>query len=230
MLALAVTVGLLAALLSMGRPGHAPSERGGRLTAITLSPSGTQDKPKAQAARQAHAARAQPAPQRAATPPRAVVPAVPHYSMPPGFIPLTRQDFAAADIGRMGSAGVAGSAGAGQTGEADSAAGADGGPDGVRLYRAEWYRRPRDAELQGYLQPGQATGAWAMIACRTVAQYRVEDCRELDESPRGSGMARVLRRAAWQFLVRPPSVNGRPLVGAWVSIRFDFRPGEGGEG
>lgn len=99
---------------------------------------------------------------------------------------------------------------------------------GKTLYAAEWLREPTDAELGFYLpRTGVPAGSWAMIACRTVAGFRVEDCQEMGDSRPGSGLARAIRNAAWQFRVKPPRIDGRYQVGEWVQIRIDFsRPAE----
>ncbi len=102
------------------------------------------------------------------------------------------------------------------------------GPGGATLYPAEWYIEPTNAQLAGYLpERGAPPGSYATIACRTIANYHVEDCTELEESPPGSGLARAIRQAGWQFRVRPPQIDGKPQVGEWVRIRITFT--EGGE-
>ena len=98
-----------------------------------------------------------------------------------------------------------------------------GGPHGERLYNAEWQREPTDAELAFYLpKTGVPSGSYALIACRTAPRYKVEDCVEQGEGPRGSGLARHIVDAAWQFRVLPPRVGGRALVGSWVRILISF--------
>lgn len=94
-------------------------------------------------------------------------------------------------------------------------------PDGSPLYAARWYREPYASELDGYLSTARGPG-WGLIVCRTAANWRVEDCEILGESPRGSGIARAAHAAAWQFQVRPPRVNGEYQVGTWVRIRINY--------
>jgi hypothetical protein len=65
-----------------------------------------------------------------------------------------------------------------------------GGPNGETLYAAEWVREPTKAELSPFMPARQESG-WGIIACRTVGRNRVEDCREMGETP-GSGIARGL--------------------------------------
>jgi protein TonB len=145
--------------------------------------------------------------------------------LPSTFIRMTRREFAAADIKGKGSVPAAPAAG-----EPAAASGSRPGdsavvgkaPNGEPLYAAEWYRRPRDAELAPYRSRRALGPGWGQIICRTIANHRVEDCQEVGESPRGSGYAGGVRQAAWQFLVRAPRVGGKELVGTWVSIRITY--------
>jgi protein TonB len=90
------------------------------------------------------------------------------------------------------------------------------------MYAASWYREPYDDELSGYLSTASGPG-WALIACRTVRDFRVEDCVGLDEYPSGSQIQRAVLAAAWQSRVRPPRRGGISRVGDWVRIRIDYR-------
>ena len=134
------------------------------------------------------------------------------------YLKLTSEEFAAADISKLGSAGGKGSATHGA-----SSASVGVGPGGATLYKAEWFRHPSDAELNGYMTKNVEPGSWAEVACKTIADNRVENCQALDESPPGSGLARAIRLAGWQFRIRPPRVDGKPLVGTWVLVHIDFK-------
>jgi hypothetical protein len=127
------------------------------------------------------------------------------------------------DLSRLPSAQGRGEAEGDDRG-ADSVApyGPGEGPGGQRLYNAEWVREPSHAELNGYLTNNAPPGAWALIACRTVADFQVDNCRVLGESPVGSRLGSAMRQAAWQFRIRPPRVGGKAMVGGWVRIRIDF--------
>jgi protein TonB len=171
------------------------------------------------------------------SPPRAApraaaaqAPPAPPKSPPPLPIKMIggMEMFEAADISKMPShpedqlAGGDGGSGSGKGKDSGSAYGPGEGPGGQRLYNAEWYREPSHAELNGYLPNGAPPGGWALIACKTIPNYQVENCRSLGESPVGSGLARAMRQAAYQFRIKPPRIGGKPMVGEWVRIRIDF--------
>ena len=163
--------------------------------------------------RRAAPASTSPAPSTAATTPPPPVPLPAPTSAPS----LNALDFDLASVPRGGRENAE------PTGDSPGPVyGPGDGPGGQRLYNAEWRREPTDAQLRTYLPADVPRPAWAMIACRTAENYGVENCRFMDEHPRGSGLARAMRQAAWQFQVHPPRLGGKKLIGAWVRIRIDF--------
>lgn len=174
--------------------------------------------------------RPQRAPQRPSPPRTVTPPPPPKVELPvPEFMRMTRDQFAATDLSRLPKTatratadddGPSADASAG-AGDSASTYGPGAGPGGARLFNAEWVREPTDAEMRPFMPPAPA-GSWAMIACRTIPNNRVENCQILGESPLGSKLATGLRKAAWQFQVRPPRLGGKPMIGEWVRIRFDF--------
>jgi len=198
------------------------------LTALTLVPPPVEKQKRPKVTKSAQAPK--PAQQTA---PAATMKQPPHIDVhnpdkvewPEGFIHTDHMEMAMSDISKIHSGVAPGNA---------QASGGGGhsygdGPDDQGFYKAEWYRKPPRTALDSYMKPGQDPGRWAEVACRMVENYHVEDCHELAESPRGSGMARVLREAAWQFLVRPPKRNGKVLIGEMVRIHYDFLRGEAEE-
>ena len=193
-------------------PKRSPSDPG----LLTIDLRGATQAPRAAIAAHKSATRAKPDPV-APKSPKPLVEAT--KSTAPGFVVMSQADLDAGDISKVPSHRGEG----GDTGTDSAAAYGPGqGPGGAPLYTAEWYREPTDGELELYLPPNRPPGAWAVIACQTVEKYHVENCRSLGESPPGSGLASGVRKAAWQFLVRPPRVGNKPLIGAWVRIRIDF--------
>lgn len=224
-LSLATSALLFIIMIRMGAFTPLADTGGAQLVAIDLTDKGQAEKKRSAAKAQASPQKqrqAQAAQATASAPPPVPLPNQPQW--PEGFIMMNSKDYAAADVSKMKRAESSGSASA--SGDSGAAYGPGAGPGGARLYNAQWYREPSRAELAGYMPTGRMPGEWAMIACRTVEKFHVEDCQEIDESPRGSGLARALRQASWQFLVRPPRENGKSMVGAWVRIRFDFKKGK----
>ncbi|MDV3258572.1 MAG: hypothetical protein LOX97_12545 [Sphingomonas sp.] len=148
---------------------------------------------------------------------------------PLDLLVVSREVYEASDISKLGSnaPGFQRSARSGTGGRSPGDSERVGtGPDGQPLYAAEWYREPTNQELSAYLPKTMPDGGgWGLVACKTAPRYRVTDCVELGNSPPGSHLAGAVRQAAWQFLVRPPRVGGKPMIGEWVRIRIDYSPG-----
>jgi hypothetical protein len=165
------------------------------------------------------------APAKAVRPPPVPLPKPQPAPEQPATEPLKlwegMEKFNLAQVPSAGPARSSGSPGA-APGGGDAVVGT--APNGERLYAAQWHRKPTNAELSTYL-PARMQNGWGMVACRTVADYRVEDCREIGQSPAGSGLSRAVRLAAWQFRVRPPRIGGKPMIGEWVRIRIEWDEG-----
>ena len=231
LLAVGAVALVLLALMRMGAFVLDPPKPQPRLSTFNVSPAPTvtgQRTPVHAKAKEA-ASGAKPPPRAVEAPPKLPVPppSLVNPNAPP-MIVMSREEFAASDLSKIHGppgTGTAGSKGEGDAGAGASSAVAGNGPNGEKMYNVEWYRRPTHAETSTYLPRNAPEGAWGDVACRTVARYHVEDCRELDESPAGSGMSRAVRQAAWQFLVRPPRIGGRELIGSWVRIRITISAG-----
>ncbi|MHA6718217.1 hypothetical protein ACX40Y_02080 [Sphingomonas sp. RS6] len=240
LLALAVEVLIALLLLWMSPVIQPPKKPGSVVFGINVS-SGDEAAAKAETktpepARKPAGARAeqpQPQPPTPELPPPPVVPPVPNG--PPSFIVMSRNDYAASDIARApatpsgaeGDRAATASADAGGEGDTPRAG---TGPNGEPLYAADWYRRPNDRQLSPYISARSlGRDGWGEVACRTVARYQVVDCQELGEYPAGSGYAGSVRQAAFQFLVKPPRVGGKALIGSWVRIRITYTRQGGGE-
>lgn len=233
MLALAVEALLLLALLTLAWGPRPPRFAGRSVKPFELvTPSDDAKPAAAEASRtraRAQAARrpstAVPAP--SAPPPPAPPPMPSPLGDIPGLIRLTREDFAAGDIGKIARAPGPAPAQLADAGPAPGDSVPIGNaPNGEPLYPAEWFREPRDAELTPYLAKARGVpGGWGLIACQTAPRYRVENCQILGESPAGSSLGYQVREAAWQFQVQPPRKGGKPMIGAWVRIQIMLRRG-----
>lgn len=220
---------LILVVLSFGYSYTAPPRRTVSMVSVAITSEHPADK-----ARPARA-RAETAP--AATSPQEVRPQQPQTAAatpqppqpqvaPPPFIQLSRNQMASLDISGLPSQPRPAAPAKGLMGPVDHGVPGDSkrvgtAPNGQPMYAASWYREPYDEELRGYLSLAQGPG-WALITCRTVPDFKVDDCVGLDEYPGGSQIQRAVLAAAWQFKVRPPQVGGISRVGEWVRIRIDY--------
>lgn len=231
--ALLIEVLLVLALLTLGR-GQSKTPEQPHLVSIELSNEKTDNQPAPPAAEQTSKAAATavpvtvppaPTPQQTSSQPAPSSAAPLPAPAPTPIIELPRGSMANLDIRSVPSASAAPRRAAGPPSPGSSKGDtplAEGlGPNGEKLYAAAWYREPYDSELRGYLSTAQPD-SFALIACKTVPDFRVDNCVGLDEYPSNSGLMRAVLAAAWQFRVRPPQRDNQLMVGEWVRIRIDY--------
>ena len=219
-LAIELTIFLLLLMFGTRHAGPlAPKQKEFRL----IIPSETPDPAKDAAAKGPKAP--QHTPQAATAPkvskPKEIAPPLPPPVIPPKLIQMNQDAFAASDISKLPKAGADGGAASGGGNGGGAVYGPGQGRGGQQLFNAEWVREPTHAELATYMPKG-VEPQWAEIACKTIEHFHVENCYSLGESPPGSGLARAMRLASWQFLVRPERAGNRPLVGTMVRIHFTW--------
>ena len=209
-LALAINVALLLMLIELGVV-TLPTKPSSSALTVDLMPESRSASAEQKAAESPHVRSNAPTPK----PPPVILPVKPTIAPPSPtkdqpWIEMSKDELAAADISKLPAAGAGGAGDSEVVGR---------GPNGDPLYAAQWAREPTDAEIAGYW-PRNVTG-WGLVACKTMPNNRVDDCVELDQSPRGSRLASAVRQAAWQFRVKPPRKGGRELIGAWVRILIE---------
>ncbi|WP_257215024.1 hypothetical protein [Sphingomonas sp. R-74633] len=225
---------LLALLLLFLAPPMPGRKEGSRTTMFGIEASKGEDSPDKKPAEKQRqkSAKAQKQQSQPVTQPPPPIPSpieTPVPVGPPTFLKLSRNDYQQGDISKVPSRNSDADASDNATADAGGGGGAGDTPTagrkgrhGETLYVAEWYREPRNSELSPYINENRARyPGFGLVACRTVARYKVEDCYELDET-RGTGFAGSVRQAAFQFLVRPPRVGNKLMVGEWVAIRIDY--------
>ena len=215
-LALALGINLLLLFLIIGMSKFAPiARKASQALTVDLLPESRPAAQKQEEEKNKPVVRQRVKPRPVPKPPPIVLPVRPTITPPPSpqpWVEMTKDEMAAADVRNLPKA----EAGAGGRGDSEVVG---KGPHGETLYAAEWAREPTDAEMGGYW-PKNVSG-WGIVACKTIPGNRVEDCVELEQQPRGSHLASAVRQMAWQFRVRPPRKDGRPLVGEWVRIKIE---------
>ena len=225
-LAIAIETALFLALLTLGVSDASDKEAAEALTTVDFSPEPpAPEQPPEPDAPAKPSALPRPAPQPRPDQPERENPVLPIPVPPPAAVlPVSKNEVPVAQPPKIKA--VVRDDAQGPSGPPNTARSGDSERVGTRangepVYRARWYREPTDDELRGYLSTASGPG-WAIITCRTVPGFRVEDCELENEYPDGAQIGRAVLAAAWQFKVRPPQIGGRVLVGEWVRIRITY--------
>lgn len=229
-LALALEVGLLLLLLTLGQGITGSRESKDALTTVDFAPERPEPETPERQQQKQITPTALPRPQPSPQPDRPAPPIPLPPAPPPAAVLSPKTEPAPAPetpkikaVIRDDSGGPAGPAYRAVSGDSQRVG---TGPHGEPVYAARWYREPYPEELRGYLSTASGPG-WALINCRTIPDFKVDSCVLVDEYPETAGIGRAVLAATWQFKVRPPQIGGRVMVGEWVRIRITYEQKSG---
>jgi protein TonB len=223
LLALAIVALVVFMLIELGIVPSIKLEKNDLITVTTLGGSKTAEV-KSVSVKAAAKGSTKQAP-KVVKPTSVVTPPPPKVPPPPiPWIPMSREELAQADISTKPTRSAAATSGDdGDNGKESTSHGSTygpgEGPGGEQIYDGEWNPAPTEAEMAPFLPQGGRVAGWGEVICTTIPHNRVENCQTYNEQP-GSGFAKALRLAAWQFHIKTPAINGKPLIGIKVRLRY----------
>jgi TonB family protein len=85
----------------------------------------------------------------------------------------------------------------------------------------DWLRRPNGDDLGRYFPPNaleKGVDGHAAIECTVLFDGTLSECHVLSEAPEGAGFGRATLRTASRFKMRPQTMDGVSVSGAYVVI------------
>jgi TonB family protein len=98
-------------------------------------------------------------------------------------------------------------------------------PAPAQVTNPDWEKIPNGDDFAARFPPQAleaGKGGRADIECKVAAEGFLKNCRVVSETPKGEGFGNAALAMAWDFKMKPQSVDGKPVEGASVHIPIRF--------